>query len=42
VIREVKRRNQIAVLLTIIFTLIASILIVWVFGKIMNLTPDFR
>ena len=42
VIREVKRRNQIAVLLTIIFTLIVSILIIWVFGKIINLTPDFR
>lgn len=42
VIREVKRRNQIAVLLTITFTLIVSILIIWVFGKIMNLTPDFR
>lgn len=42
VIREVKRRNQIAVLLTITLTLNVCILTIWVFGKIMNLTPDFR
>ena len=41
VIREVKRRNQIAVLLTITLTLIVCILMIWVFRQIMNLTPDF-
>ena len=41
VIREVKKRNQIAITLTIIFTFIVGILIVWVFSKIMNLTPGF-
>lgn len=41
VIREVKRRNQIAVLLTITLTLIVCILMIWVFRQIMNLTPNF-